>query len=366
MYQDLSAQEKREADSLVLMWQSAQSQAAAFGTLAKDVEEAVLAPHMKAKEAGVLHRELEKVVKCLEELFVDFQKARAESMQNPEYFRGHLVLPEWIDKKFKTEYLAKLNAAASHRGNITSAFVGLLSHVITHTPQSIEPSMVFLRSLLRLLKNLEEGFAKSQANVRHLLKMYGAQDAKEKALNFLRCWASSPARAKYLESRGVYLGARVVGGVQIVSAEASTRPPESLRRRKAKAANGTEKEPEASQTVEEPWTFVLVNFQGKELARVPELLSGDGYGLKEILDQNVTWPPSADMTISKLRVLLTTSPKDRTKEVFRHLDQIWYKLRFAKKWRMLARASDSERTVYLIAGHRTNVYAGIGRSKNEK
>ena len=371
----LTEQEVAEAESLIALWRKACKEESVVEKYAKDAEEALLVCWGKAKPAILgFTKEFSSMADCLEPAQSEFKELT--KVVDRQTANGS-PLPSWFSQRFDTA-MGKV-VTVLEKTKMTKELSRLMQSGIRLSPMAVDDSVEFLRNILGLLDSVTEAWESTQADVRKLLGDISLRGTSFDAQKALQTWAQrSEARVAYLRQKRVLLGFPTQRTVVLPTPVAVNPVVESLRRKKTKNANGSngcngtngsngshmvlKENPE----VEKPWLVFLVNYQGTVLSSFDVLLSANGDNLANKLSEHCNWPVEIKATMRKLRRIFNVHPKERgDQDTFRHLGSIWYKVRFGKKWRMLARIEDEPKIVSLIAGHRTKVYVGIGRNKNE-
>ncbi|MCX6721100.1 MAG: hypothetical protein NT026_00635 [Candidatus Staskawiczbacteria bacterium] len=370
--QQLTEQERREADGLLALWQRFNAEEPNPVRLEREIEEMLLACYAKTREtSSEVSEPLRNTVLYMEQMLSAVEKCDKEAKGQLEK-NGVIqigAVPRWF--QVKVEELCEQLRNISSRSAGLAPVIDLLMKSLRDCPDMIDGTLCFFKNIVQKLDDLESHWRKTQKSARNLLgqRTKGFSDMRNVVYSALRVWAEPfDARRAYLRDKGVLIAANNLSlQPQQPKPSSKSAQPISLRRRKKNGAKTWP--PEKSKTVppEKPWQVFYVNATTRSVLGSLELLpEDDGTKLVEILNQYCVWPHGGRRTVASLRRLLRMAPNLRSINVasFRIEDANWYRLKFGK-YRMLVWPKDDEHTVFLMAEHRTKLYGDIGRSKNE-
>lgn len=367
----LTEQEQREADAFCDLWQSASEQERALAKLQRDMEDVILKSwsDMRSRSNGV-NANLRDVVNSFGQIADEVAR---HHRYIDERIEKSIVMsptpPQWFKHKIN-EMLARTEKIMM-RNRLAAPVISLL--VDASVENNLLPPAVatFFKACIKSLDELDINLKDAQKTLRDMTeaKVEELRRVRDAASKALCVWASaSQERYAYLKEKGVGIVVNFSQPLVVRPYVPIAEPVKSLRRKKkenAKTVSVGQNKP-AQPAEEQPWQIICVNRQGTILGQTQTLISGsNGENLSKLFDEQYGWAPNGLRTIRVLRKLVNTSPCQRLDGAFRVGELTWNRLKVGRKYRILARVKDDSRTIFVMAGHRTRLYASIDRNHDE-
>lgn len=369
----LTPQEVAEADALFALWQKTKQQESDLERFEKDMGEIVLNCYVEGSQASPT--ELQDVVAVFRQMEAEIDSFLATAPAGLER-RGIYV---YCDRQTANRLyggLAQMDQRMLqillHNSNVSSVMPVMIALWQARQPLLVEGLANFLQKLAKRTENLPFIWRQAQRTIRKAMqeRVREFRAFRSSTYDALCVWAAgSSERALYLKDKGICIPAKGIclsSNVKINNGAGSICF--SRRRQKQKtsiALSGALAKPSCN-GYDKPWKIICVNAQSTQLCSFSLKLSDDGSQLAETLDLCYDWQMPANRTMLALAKLLKAEPSKRNNVPwipFRGIN--WYRLRVSRKYRILAHVKDGSRTVLLMAGHRTKLYADIGKLKNE-
>lgn len=376
--QELGEQEVREAEAILALWKKFGEKDSESLRISKDVEEALGNCYGNTKDFSDGPGDvLAEVVKSAKEIIAEAESCTIDIedyCQKNGMVVGVGTPPVFFDQRMGA--MIEKFLTVTERSRKALPIVKIMTDVAVENPVTLADSLPILEKAMGELGAVEALWLSLYKDTREKLGkiVENFRSGRGAIHSTAEIWAqASEARWKYLEKRGLHV-APINSRRAIFSV--STPAPKSvkhvsLRRQKKEQAKTSPAQSEKSSQnslPEQPWKVFCINAVTQNVFASLELSpTDDGTKLVEILSQYCVWPHGGRRTVASLRRLLKMAPNLRGVNVdsFRLKGANWYRLKFGKKYRMLVRPKDDERTVFLMAEHRTKLYSDIGRKKNE-
>jgi hypothetical protein len=372
----LTLQETKEADCLFAMWQKARQRKEDFAKFANDTGELALNCYVKGGQAAPI--ELQAVANVLNQMETEVDKFISDNTSDDTKFERHNLYISCDRQTANRMYVnlsqmdQRILQILDRNKDISLVMPVLIALWRAHQPLIVEGLTDFLRRLSAKTENFPEIWREAQRTIRKGLsgQVREFESLRNSAYQAILTWVGqSLDRQAYMEDKGVILSVRFE---RSASANAPAQPINvngavSRRRQKQQIVAQLAPAPQPSSNGhDKPWKVVCVNEYGKELDSLSLKLSDNGTQLAETLDLCYGWPMGSGVTMRALAKLLRAKPTERNFVQWIPFGGInWHRLRVSKKYRIIVYVKDDERTVRLMAGHRTKLYTSIGKAKKE-
>jgi len=373
--QRLTEQELREADAMIALWRKFDKEKTRAETARKDVEEAILRCFAEAS------KEISSSIACFRQILcctkqeLEVQKAiHKEFLCRPFSLEAEIDPPAWFIKLMRPleDQLARLTS----QNQLITGIIGMLCSVNNREDLVVNTGR-FFEVCIKRIEAIEDAWREVLKRVRdvHSAKQSKWIELQKSLREIIVAWFSAS------EARAAYLKEKNVSGLELITAStlqtpkclvesapvSMSKPVKTLRRRKTEKANGMPKTETLVPEPEKPWKVSIIRHTGTVLESLSMLLfSSNGDELVAALNRYCVWPRTGRITIRALRKLIGEPAASRGNGYripFRGIN--WCRLKFGRKYRMLVDINDDQRSVTLMAGHRTKLYADIGRRKDE-
>jgi hypothetical protein len=357
----LTKWELSEADAIVNLWRALADEERELCRIQKDLEEMLLTEYAKAKgKLSSIKGGLRNVAGLIGVVHDTYAAIGPIEMVLSGSGIG-LVVRKAMSLAEQIEHSAGNNPGIKALASLIVTATGAGCADLTFA------TLPFYETCVEKLDDVEDGLREAQKSLRGLMKKKSAFEALSNSVRGLtNAWAGgSQARKAYLASKNIRITpASVQCSLKQESMLTNGNQVKTSRRLKAEKAILQRKEiGDAKAAPEKPWQVSCVTATGTVLRSFSLLLSETSGRLLGILKECYIWNPKdsrGNRTIGALRRFLTTG----NSPWFTIDNRRWYRIKVGK-YRMLVFADSEKRTLLLMAGHRTELYRSIGRSKNE-
>lgn len=381
MAEQLTDQERNEADALIAAWKQVCLNVREYETMKNDADELLRACY------GDTQRTVTKITSVLRAIFNKTQWASNEWNKTVQVFMEGLSqkdakFPDEMPKVLarKIPDLIRPFERISTENPSLSPFIRLLITLIGTNQHEVANHLCLAQrehadKLDRAVTGLREVHKRIRDRIAEKESCY--LKAKSDLLHVFRVWtAQSETRMAYVRKHGIPLVSSVQNGTVREGSSSHATSPDTLRRRKKRLAVHDKQTEKTSVCADnQPWTITCVTHEGKHLESYHLTQDDDGTKLECLLEETFGRYAWSGCEIPKgriaylLRKILGTSPGQRHcvfQGTFRIKGKQFFALKPKKGYRILVRINDTDHSVQLMAGHRTELYSEIRRFKGSE